>query len=146
MSLVTCRLDESEVVAQASTASFDAATFEIWGALLNGARLVGVSREELLSPVELGTKLRADGVTVLFLTTALFNAMARQAAAALAGVKQVLFGGEQVDVRSVAAMLEAGVAHLKHVYGPTETTTYASWYEVKAVSEHGCDGADRAAH
>ena len=44
------RLSPSDVMAQASNISFDAATFEIWGALLNGARFVVVSKEALLSP------------------------------------------------------------------------------------------------
>ncbi len=123
-----------DVAVQASTASFDAATFEIWSALLNGARLVGVNREELLSAAELGAKLRAERVTVLFLATALFNALARQAAPTLAAVKQVLFGGEQVDVRSVAAVQAAGAGRLVNLYGPTEITVCASWHEVKQVA------------
>src|SRR5882724_10626830 len=90
-------VNERDVVAQAATVSFDASTFEIWGALVNGARLVGVSRGELLSPVELGRRLREQEVSVLFLTTALFNEVVRQEPGAFAGVGQVLFGGEQVD-------------------------------------------------
>ena len=130
-------LNEEAVVAQAATVSFDASTFEIWGALLHGARLVGVSRGELLTPGELGRVLREQAVSVLFLTTALFNEVVRQEPGALAGVKQVLFGGEQVDVEVVRRLVAGGgkPERLKHVYGPTETTTYATWWEVEEVSE-----------
>ena len=125
------RLGPEEVMAQASTASFDAATFEIWSALLNGARLVGVSREELLSAAELSARLRAEGVTVLFLTTALFKTLAREPALARAGVKQLLFGGERADVGSVLAAQAAGGWRLINLYGPTEVTVCATWYEAQ---------------
>ncbi|HEU4766874.1 MAG TPA: condensation domain-containing protein, partial [Pyrinomonadaceae bacterium] len=47
------KFDESDRVAQTSNASFDAATFEIWGALLNGGQLVILEKETVLSPTEL---------------------------------------------------------------------------------------------
>src|SRR5207253_5835784 len=72
-------LGPDDVIAQASTASFDAATFEIWGALLTGARIVGVGKEEILSPSILVRKIKQNRITVLFLTTALFNQTARDA-------------------------------------------------------------------
>ena len=72
------QVQPSDRVAQASNASFDAATFEIWGALLCGARLVGISREVTLSPRDLAAQLRRSEVTILFLTTALFNQVARE--------------------------------------------------------------------
>ena len=49
------------------------ATFEIWGALLSGACVVGIPREVSLVPRDLGVALREEGVTTLFLTTALFG-------------------------------------------------------------------------
>ncbi len=123
-------------VAQASNASFDAATFEIWGALLNGACLVGISREETLSPRDLGMALRRERVTTLFLTTALFDAVAREEPTALAGLTHLLFGGEAVDPGSVRKVLALGrPKRLLHVYGPTETTTYATWQLVEQVEE-----------
>jgi amino acid adenylation domain-containing protein len=123
-------------IAQASNASFDAATFEVWGALLNGACVVGVSRDVSLSPRELGAALREQGVTILFLTTALFNAVAREDVGAFSGLRHLLFGGEAVDPATVREVRRRGSpGRLLHVYGPTETTTFATWHRVEDVAE-----------
>jgi len=134
------KISSSDVIAQASNASFDAATFEIWGALLHGARLQGVAREVLLTPHAFKTALKTQAIDVVFLTTALFNQMVRHDRGTFATVKHMLFGGEQVDLECVreAAGSGAGPERLLHVYGPTETTTYATWYEVNEVN----DGAE----
>ena len=129
-------LEESDVVAQLSNSSFDAATFEIWGALLSGARLVIIDKDVALAPHALAAQLEAHGVTVMFLTTALFNHMARELPAAFRGLRHLLFGGEAVEPKWVREVLEKGrPGRLLHVYGPTETTTFATWHEVTSVGE-----------
>jgi amino acid adenylation domain-containing protein len=129
-------LSESDCVAQASTASFDAATFEIWGALLHGARLDIVPRDTAISPPELAAHIRERGVTVLFLTTALFNQIAGTLPAAFAPLRCLLFGAEAVDPKSVREVLSKGrPRHLLHVYGPTENTTFSTWHAVGEVAE-----------
>jgi amino acid adenylation domain-containing protein len=129
-------LGPDDVVAQASNTSFDAATFEIWGALLNGGRLVGVSKETMLSPAGLAAQIRRDGIGVLFLTTALFNQISHEAPEAFAPLKTLLFGGELVDPARVRSVLVSGAPErLLHVYGPTESTTFASWHLVGSVPE-----------
>ncbi|PYQ44520.1 MAG: hypothetical protein DMF77_07020 [Acidobacteria bacterium] len=130
------QVQPSDRVAQASNASFDAATFEIWGALLSGARLVGISRQVTLSPRDLAAELRRSEVTILFLTTALFNQVVREDAGAFSSLRHLLFGGEAVDPTCVRDLLKAGPPErLLHVYGPTETTTYATWHLVAQVPE-----------
>ncbi|WP_164018189.1 non-ribosomal peptide synthetase [Pyxidicoccus trucidator] len=128
------RLTPEDRVAQLSNTSFDAATFEVWGALLCGARLVLVPRDTSLVPADLAKALRDGGVTTLFVTTALFNRMAREYPEGFATAKQVLFGGEASDPEAVRRLLEAGPPQrLLHVYGPTETTTFATWHRVESV-------------
>jgi amino acid adenylation domain-containing protein len=128
------QLTPEDRVAQASTPAFDAATFEIWGALLNGATLVGVPRDLLLSPKEFAAFLQEERITTLFVTTALFNQFASDAPDAFRSLKQLLFGGEAVDPKWVRRVLRQGPPkRLLHVYGPTETTTFATWHEIKEV-------------
>jgi amino acid adenylation domain-containing protein len=125
-------LGPTDVIAQASNASFDAATFEIWGALLRGGKLAGIDKDTALSPTELVMEIRRRNITAIFLTTALFNEVIRQNPAAFLGVKNLLFGGEAVDPYRVWECLEGGPPErLLHVYGPTEVTTFALWHEVK---------------
>ncbi len=127
-------LGPADRVAQVSNSSFDAATFEVWGALLNGACLEGVPRDVSLSPAGLAEFVRERGLSVMFLTTALFNQIARNRPDAFAPMRCVLFGGEAVDPVCVRAVLESDApAHLLHVYGPTENTTFSTWHEVTEV-------------
>ncbi|GJG89254.1 hypothetical protein tb265_44350 [Gemmatimonadetes bacterium T265] len=127
-------LGEEDVVAQLSSPSFDAATFEVWGALLAGARLVPLDADVALAPAEFAAALVRHGVTTAFLTTALFNQVARLAPAAFAGLRHLLFGGEAVDPSAVRAVLTSGAPQrLLHVYGPTEVTTFSLWHLVEHV-------------
>ncbi|HEU0051826.1 MAG TPA: amino acid adenylation domain-containing protein, partial [Longimicrobium sp.] len=129
------RLAPGDRVAQASNASFDALTFELWGALLNGATLVGVWRDVLLSPTALGAFLRERGITTLYQTTALLNQLARQEPGLFAPLREVLFGGQAADADGVRRILAAGgPRRLLHMYGPTETTAWSSWEEVTHVA------------
>ena len=99
------QLDQEDVVAQASNASFDAMTFELWAALLSGATVVGIERDVALDPQELAQALEHYKITTLFLTTALFNQMARELPAAFQHLDYLLFGGQQVDIQSVRTVL-----------------------------------------
>ncbi len=126
------QLTTNDRIGQASNTSFDAATFEIWGALLNGACLVGISRETLLSPALLTKQILRDKINTLFLTTALFNQFAREAPQMFKPLDNLLFGGEVVNLKWVQAVCRAGgPSRLLHVYGPTECTTFATWYLIK---------------
>ena len=127
-------LGSSNCVAQASNASFDAATFEVWGALLNGAQLVGLPLDVLLSPRDFAEEICRRRIDTLFLTTALFNQIAHELPEAFAPLKYLLFGGEAADASAVRQVLQKGrPCRLLHVYGPTESTTFASWQLVREV-------------
>jgi amino acid adenylation domain-containing protein len=130
------KIEPSDRIAQASNISFDAATFEIWGALLQGAQLIGITKDILLSPPKLAAYLHEHKISVIFLTTALFNQLARDQPTIFQGMRQVLFGGEAVEPKWVAKILNHGPPQrLLHVYGPTENTTFTTWYLVTAVPE-----------
>lgn len=128
------QLGPNDRVAQASNAAFDAFTFEIWGALLQGGTLVGISEDVALSPTRLAKEIEAQKITALFLTTALFNEVARLAPTAFNGLRYVMFGGEQCDARWPREVLRhGGPENLLNMYGPTECTTYATAYLVEHV-------------
>ncbi|HST59834.1 MAG TPA: condensation domain-containing protein, partial [Longimicrobium sp.] len=132
----TMPIGPGDRVAQASNASFDAAVFEIWGALLNGAALVGIDRDVLLSARLLGQALRGQGITHLYQTAALFNQHVREQVDVYAGLRQLVFGAEAVGTESVRRMLREGKpARVLHEYGPTEATVWCTLEVVEEVAE-----------
>ncbi|MFE9358224.1 amino acid adenylation domain-containing protein [Streptomyces olivaceoviridis] len=128
-------LDRTSRLLQLAPVTFDAATFEIWGALLHGGTCV-LYPHDFVRLSRLGQELRRHRVTVLFLTTALFNTVLDEAPDALAEVGTLLTGGEPHSVRHLAAALDRfGPGRLVHVYGPTEATTFATYHRVDSISE-----------
>jgi amino acid adenylation domain-containing protein len=122
-----------DTVAHAAPLAFDASTFEIWGPLLNGARLAVIAHDELLAPAALRAAFERDAVTLAFLTTALAREIARRAPATFAPLRTLLVGGEALDPQTASAILaHAPRTQLRNIYGPTETTTFATSHRIDA--------------
>jgi len=130
------QLTPDEGLAQASNFSFDVSAFEIWAALLHGARLIIVLKETILSPETLAAEIESHRITVLVLATALFNQLVDRCPGTFRNLNSLLFGGEAADARRVRKLLlNDPPKKLVHAYGPTETTTIATSYPVTQVSE-----------
>ncbi|HEX6910711.1 MAG TPA: amino acid adenylation domain-containing protein, partial [Longimicrobium sp.] len=130
------RFGPGDRIAQASNASFDALAFEAWGAFLNGATLVGVGRDVLLSPPAMRAFLRDRRITTLYQTTALLNQLSRELPDIFAPLREVLFGGQAADADAVRRVIREGKPRrLLHMYGPTETTAWCSYEDVQHVAD-----------
>ncbi|MEO8092367.1 MAG: amino acid adenylation domain-containing protein [bacterium] len=116
-------------------ATFDASTFEIWGALLNGARLV-LAPPSLPTLAELGRIIRRHRVTTLWLAAGLFQEMVETHPEDLRGLRQLLAGGDVLSPIHVRRALEANPGlRVINGYGPTEATTFACCHEITDPAE-----------
>jgi acyl-coenzyme A synthetase/AMP-(fatty) acid ligase/acyl carrier protein len=121
-----------EVFLLLAPVSFDASTFEIWGALLNGAKLV-LFPPHTPSLEELGRVVEQHQVSTLWLTAGLFHQMVDQQLHSLRSVRQLLAGGDVLSVPHVQNVLrELPDCQLINGYGPTENTTFTCCYRVPA--------------
>ncbi|HVH12265.1 MAG TPA: amino acid adenylation domain-containing protein, partial [Longimicrobium sp.] len=130
------RMGPGDRVAQASSTSFDAAVFEIWAALANGATLVGIPRDVLLSTPALARTLRSERITFLYQTAGQLGHHVREQADVYASLHQLVFGAEAAGTEGVRRLLRDGrPANVLHVYGPTETTVWCTTEPVDALAE-----------
>jgi fengycin family lipopeptide synthetase D len=124
-------------VLQLSDYAFDGSVFDIFGALLNGCTLVMATREHIREIAALCQFIRRERISVFLVTTVLFNTMVDIGLEGLAGVRKVLFGGERVSVNHAAKALDfLGKGRILHMYGPTETAVYATWYPIDDVNKN----------
>ncbi|WP_270168683.1 non-ribosomal peptide synthetase [Paenibacillus sp. SYP-B4298] len=129
-------VNEKDSVLQLSSYSFDGSTFDIFGALLNGARLILVPKDTMLEVGKLADLIEQQHISVMFITTAFFNVLIDMKPDCLRYIRAVLFGGERVSVNHVRKALEhLGPGKIKHVYGPTESTVFATCHDVNDVPE-----------
>ncbi|MBD1558833.1 amino acid adenylation domain-containing protein [Vibrio sp. S9_S30] len=120
--------------------SFDALTFEVWGALLNGATVVVFTQEEINNPHTLATKIERSALDVAFMTTGLFNLMVLECPQSLVRIKHLLVGGEAFVASNAMPFFDAAThmglegsdyPALYNVYGPTECTTFSACYRLQ---------------
>jgi amino acid adenylation domain-containing protein len=123
-------LGPGEVLLQMAPLTFDASTFEIWGALANGAPLVLWPDREI-DLGALGRVVEQHHVTTLWLTASLLHAVVRTRLQALAGLRQLLAGGDVLQPDDVARVRQAYPdLRIVNGYGPTEATTFSCCYVV----------------
>ncbi|MCM3340482.1 amino acid adenylation domain-containing protein [Paenibacillus sp. MER TA 81-3] len=127
---------ERDNVLQLSNYAFDGSTFDMYGALLNGAKLVLIPQETLLEVGKLAGLIERERISVMFITTAYFNILIDMKADCLRHIRTILFGGERVSISHVRkALYQLGPGKIKHVYGPTESTVFATCHDVNEVAE-----------
>ncbi|MBC2876586.1 MULTISPECIES: non-ribosomal peptide synthetase [Streptomyces] len=108
--------------------AFDALSFEVWVPLLTGGCCVVIDDATAQSPELLDAALRDARVDTLFVTTALFNAVADTVPDCFSGIGEVLIGGEKLTPRVIRDWYRANpgsATTLYNVYGPTECATFA---------------------
>ncbi|HEY0481708.1 MAG TPA: amino acid adenylation domain-containing protein, partial [Kofleriaceae bacterium] len=124
------QLDPDTRFLHAAPLGFDASTLELWGPLLHGGACV-VHRDPIPTGRGLARAIAAHGVTSAWLTAALFNSIVDDDPRLLAGLGQLLTGGEVLSPSHVRRALAALPAtELINGYGPTECTTFTATYAI----------------
>jgi amino acid adenylation domain-containing protein len=116
-------------ILQVGSPVFDALTFEVWGALLNGGQLVLGDREFLLDAGKLADTLRRQHITMLLLTPSFFNQLAQQSSGMFSGLHWLLVGGDVLSPRHIDLVRKANPdLNVVNAYGPTENGTISTAY------------------
>jgi amino acid adenylation domain-containing protein len=119
-----------DMVLHSTTISFDASTVDVWGALLNGATLVIMSKANF-SIADMRDLIRLHDITFLNFTTGLFNIFADHADEPMPSLRHVIFGGEVASAPHVKRFVAAHPGCLlTNVYGPTEAACIATTFTV----------------
>lgn len=130
------RLEPSDCIAHSSNPAFDASTFEIWGALLVGARVLLVDQTTVLEASRYADLLLANNVTVLWITVGLLAQYTDVLAPVFERLRYLLTGGDVVDPEMLRRVLRNGPPqNLLSAYGPTECTTFTTTYRVVELSD-----------
>ncbi len=120
--------------------AFDFSVWELWGALLYGGRVVMVPYLTSRSPEEFYELMIKEGVTVLNQTPSAFKqliqAEARLGAGQKTALRYVIFGGEALEMQSLAPWFERHgdeQPRLVNMYGITETTVHVTYRPLSAA-------------
>lgn len=125
-------LDETTKILLTGSVSFDATTFEIWGALLNGGELHLLPHEQLMDHVLLKQYIAANAINTMWFTSSWFNHLADLDVHLFNGLRYLLAGGEKLSPAHIAKVQQANSGvQVINGYGPTENTTFSICYPVK---------------
>ncbi|WP_046468243.1 non-ribosomal peptide synthetase [Allosalinactinospora lopnorensis] len=135
-----CSIGPGDRVANLANPAFDVTTFEIWNTLAVGGTVVVLPSLTDVPIDEWVAMLRDQRIDTMSLTTSLFHAVARERPDAFASVRTLAVAGEQMDLGATRRVLAAEPPKsLVNAYGPTEATTFASYFECSRESLAGLD-------
>ena len=125
------KLDKEDRILQTGAIVFDACTFEIWGALLNGSGLYLVEDDVIFNAEKMGESLSKYKITTLWLTTPLFYQLTHQKPEIFNRVKNLLVGGDVLSPKYINIVRRTCKnTKVINFYGPTENTTFSTYFEI----------------
>lgn len=131
------QIDTGDGVLHFASPAFDANTFEVWAPLVRGGRICMFPQGPADVPA-LANFIQVHQISVMFLTSGFFNRMVEHGLSQLSGVKYVLTGGEALSRSHAATFLKTlPQCTLINIYGPTESTTFATCQELSLVDVAG---------
>lgn len=118
-------------IAHIANPAFDATTFEIWGAWLNGAKLHGFEGDWFADPHRWHGLLVSRHIRLMLVTTALLHRLAAIHPAVFPTRFKLVFGGERIQAQALRRLMQATkFTHVVNLYGPTENTTLATYHPI----------------
>ncbi|AMP99734.1 Nonribosomal peptide synthetase [Pedobacter cryoconitis] len=127
---------ESDILLSTGSVSFDAVTFEYWGMLLNGGKLVLCSKDNLLDPVKLSALIREEEVNIMWFTSGWLNTLVDQDTGIFAGLNKIITGGDKLSPGHIQRIKNRYPSvEIINGYGPTENTTFSLTHAITVVSD-----------
>ncbi len=139
------RPEPGDVLLATGSPAFDATTYEYWGTLLNGARLVICSHETLLDGTLLHTVVQQQRVNKMWFTSGWFNQLVETVPELFAALGAVIVGGDRLSAHHIRR-LQVLYPRLQmfNGYGPTENTTFSTIYAIPPAYAHDAVPIGRA--
>ncbi|CAI8787994.1 amino acid adenylation domain-containing protein [Kosakonia quasisacchari] len=121
-----------DCLSHSANIAFDASVWEIWSALLNGARLCIITPSTLQDPHQLRDVLLREKVSILWITVGLFNEYLEVLKPVFGQLRYLLTGGDVLDPVKISRLQQSAQQpeRLISCYGPTEATTFITTYAI----------------
>lgn len=130
------KIEPGDCIGHHSNPTFDASTFEVWGALLNGAQVAIIPQAAVLEARDFAAALREQRVSILYMSVGLFNQYVDALAEVFRGLRYLIVGGDALDVEIIRRVLQTSrPQHLLNGYGPTECTTFTTTHLIDKLDE-----------
>jgi amino acid adenylation domain-containing protein len=140
------RFDHNDVWTLFHSFAFDFSVWEIWGALIHGARLIVVPQMTTHSPQEFYQLLCETGVTILNQTPSAFRQLiaAQEDNDQKHQLRYVIFGGEALEVATLKPWYQRSHNQqtlLINMYGITETTVHVTYRPLESADTERSGGS-----
>ena len=118
-------------ILQTGSIVFDACTFEIWGAFFNSLPLYIIQKNHLLDASLFHDYILKNKITVMWLTSPLFNQLCEENPHMFRTVRCLLTGGDVLSPKHINRVRIANPnLTVINGYGPTENTTFSCCYKI----------------
>ncbi|MCP4147557.1 MAG: amino acid adenylation domain-containing protein, partial [bacterium] len=126
------KFNKKDTLLQSGALEFDASTFEIWGALLNGLKLYLFQKNKILNPQTLQRIIEKHNITTMWMTVSLFNCMSVENINIFQGLRTLVTGGDVLSPGHINPVRNH-YPRLKIIngYGPTENTTFSTTFAIE---------------